>query len=295
MKPVFILGAGRSGTTLLYKLFCLNNNFAWISNYMAKFPNFVILSSLNRVNTRFPNLNLYSWFNKESNAFYSDRKILKKILPTPVEGEVIYTKGGFEIYPQGNRQLDNTSIDFFKDLVQKIAKYQGKKYFLSKRTANNRRINQLLQCFPDAKFINITRDGRAVAYSLTKVQWWDKHKIWWKDQKTPPELRRENYSDIELAATNWVEEVKCIENGIRNISAENIITLKYEDFAEDSEQYVLKCLKHIGVEPDPDWLSAVRKIRIYNNNHLWEKHLSAKEEEIVMAIQSDKLKELNYI
>ena len=185
--------------------------------------------------------------------------------------------------------------DYFRNLVKKIAKYQGKEYFLSKRTANNRRIKQLIQCFPEAKFINITRDGRAVAYSLTKVKWWDDHKIWWKNQKTPPELRRQNYSDIELAAINWVEEIKCIEEGIKSIPENNIISLKYENFAENSEEYILKCLKHIGVEADSDWLNAVKKIKIYNNNHLWERHLSAKEKEIVMDIQSDKLKELEYI
>lgn len=295
MKPVFIIGAGRSGTTLLYKLFCLNENFAWISNYVAKYPDFLLLSALNRLNTTFPELYFHSWFNKESNAFYIERKIFKRILPTPVEGEIIYNQGGFETFFDENWTLNEETKVKFRNIVQKITKYQGKNFFLSKRTANNRRIKQLLQCFPDAKFINITRDGRAVAYSLTKVKWWDHHKIWWKECKTPVELRWENYSDIELAASNWVEEVKCIQSGLAHIASKNIITLKYENFAQDSEKYLLKCLEHIGVKPSTNWMKAVKRIKIYNNNHLWQQHLNSKETEIVMDIQSDKLRELDYI
>lgn len=295
MNPVFIIGAGRSGTTLLYKLFCLNENFAWISNYVAKYPDFPFLSVLNRLNTTFPELYFHSWFNKESNAFYIERKIFKKMLPTPVEGEIIYRKGGFETFFDENWTLSKETRDKFQSIVQKIAKYQGKKYFLSKRTANNRRIKQLLQCFPNAKFINITRDGRAVAFSLTKVKWWDHHKIWWQERKTPAELRRENHSDIELAATNWVEEVKCIQDGLTHIAPEKVITLKYEAFAQDSEKYLLQCLNHIGVPPSKTWMKAVKRIKIYNNNHLWRQHLNSRETEIVMNIQTDKLRELDYL
>ncbi len=295
MKPVFIIGAGRSGTTLLYKLFCLNNNFAWISNYMARYPSFLVLSALNRVNRKLPNLNLYSWFNKESNAFYGDRKIIKKILPTPVEGEVIYRKGGFKTFPDSDWILDDSTKNYFRCLIEKIAGYQGKDYFLSKRTANNRRIKQLLECFPDAKFINITRDGRAVAHSLTKVKWWNDHKIWWMDQRTPSELRRQNYNDIELAAKNWVEEIRCIRDGVIHINAENILTLKYEDFSENSEKYMLKCLQHIGIEADTLWLDSIKKIKIYNNNHLWKKNLGQDEQELVTSIQSDELRKLDYL
>lgn len=296
MKPVFIIGAGRSGTTLLYKLLCLNDNFAWVSHYMEKFPNVILLSVLNRINTKLIKLNLYSWFSKNSNAFYSDRELLKKIFPTPAEGEAIYQKAGFETFPDDNWKLDDKKKDDFRSLLRKITSYQGKEYFLSKRTANNRRIDQLLQCFPDAKFIHVIRDGRAVAYSLTKVKWWDHHQIWWMDKKKPYELRRNSISDIELAAKNWVEELKCINSGIKKIDANNIITIKYEDFVEDPFNNILKIFNYIGMKPKHRWLKLIKKnVKTYNRNRLWEVNLNNDEKELVIEIQFNTLKKLNYI
>lgn len=295
MKSVFIIGPGRSGTTLLYKILCLNENFAWISNYMARFPNITLLSALNRINRKFFNLNLYSWFGKDSNAFQGERKIIKKILPTPVEGEKIYEKGGFKTFPDKDWCLGEKNKIYFVKLIDKITKYQGKTFFLSKRTANNRRIEKLIECFPEAKFINIVRDGRAVAFSLTKVKWWDNHKIWWLDRKTPRQLRQQNYTDIELAATNWVEEITCINNGIRNIHKNNLLNIRYEDLVLNPEKHIVDCLNFLGIEPNKSWLNDIKKLDFYNSNDVWKSKMSAADQEIVMKIQKDKLQELNYL
>lgn len=294
MKPVFIIGAGRSGTTMLYKLLCLNRDFAWISNYMVKFPGINSIAAINRFTSHNTDLKVQSWFSKESNAFYSNRKLIKKIVPTPVEGEVIYNKGGFLTYPSEDWVLDEKTKHNIIGLFEGIAKYQAKDHLLLKRTANNRRIKQILECFPDARFINITRDGRAVAVSLTRVNWWDNHKIWWMNQKTPLELVEENHSNIELAASNWVEELKCIESGIKLIPPENLLTIKYEDFASSPEEYLVKCAHHAGVREHEEWLNAVRKLNIYNSSNAWKKHLSLQEQESVTNIQSQKLQELGY-
>ena len=44
--------------------------------------------------------------------------------------------------------------------------------FVNKRIANNLRIPFLSRGVPDARFVSLVRDGRAVALSLSRVDWW---------------------------------------------------------------------------------------------------------------------------
>ena len=48
-KPIFIIGSGRSGTTILYRLLCLHPDLCWFSNYSNRFPYLPVLSSIQRL------------------------------------------------------------------------------------------------------------------------------------------------------------------------------------------------------------------------------------------------------
>ena len=70
-KPIFIVGSGRSGTTLLYEILSVHEKVTWFSNYTNKFPQKPWLSYFNA---------LYKKVNI-SNTF------MKKIyFPNPSEG-----------------------------------------------------------------------------------------------------------------------------------------------------------------------------------------------------------------
>ena len=182
-EPIFIIGAGRSGTTLLYKMFCMHPDIAWISNYVAKMPKLCHLSILNRFALKAKRLRRSVWFGKDSNAYVTGRKYWNRLFPMPVEGESVYTHCDIPAFPAHSWRIKSEQILCIKQLFEKIRRYQGCKHFLSKRTANNRRLPQLLKAFPQAKFIYVVRDGRAVANSLINVKWWPDHQIWWWDKK----------------------------------------------------------------------------------------------------------------
>src|SRR6266511_4315156 len=52
LAPLFIVGAPRSGTSLLYKLLCLHPRAAWISNWGRRAPGQPALAMLNRLAPR---------------------------------------------------------------------------------------------------------------------------------------------------------------------------------------------------------------------------------------------------
>ena len=93
-------------------------------------------------------------------------------------------------------------------------RYGGGQRLLCKRIANNLRLPLLVEAFPDATFVLLTRDGRAVASSLRKVNWWPGFWVFWYGSTTD-QWEAAGGDPWELAARHWVEEVQAIECGAR--------------------------------------------------------------------------------
>ena len=73
--PLFIVGAPRSGTSLLYKLLCLHPQAAWISNWSRRAPGVAAVAGFNRVALRFPATRRSVWFGSDAaNAYVYGRR-----------------------------------------------------------------------------------------------------------------------------------------------------------------------------------------------------------------------------
>ena len=185
-STAFIVGAGRSGTTLLYKLLCLHPEVAYISNYenrLSWLPGGIAGRSVNwRLEDK-----LHAWFKQGGNAYFTGRPLRKKMFPTPHEGESVFASCGVPLYPSRDELPDEETARRLRARFEGIRRRAGASTFLSKRTANNRRIRYLNAIFPDARFVHLVRDGREVARSLASVSWWDRHRVWW-DGRTAIEM-----------------------------------------------------------------------------------------------------------
>lgn len=294
LPPVFIIGAGRSGTTLLYKMLCLHSEIAWISNYCSKFPNCLFLSLLNRINHILKNKCRSIWFTSNSNANFTQRNKLKRLFPSPVEGEIIYTRCGIPVFPDDLWNITEKQKKSLINTFEKLKYYQGASVFLSKRTANNRRIVQLNKVFPNAKFIHIIRDGRAVSFSLINAKWWNDHKVWWWDQKTPRQWEAEGNNPLEMAACNWVEEIEVIQKALTSVSPDQIFEIRYEELALNYLNILRKTIEFIGLIPEPTWIETIKSLSIKNKNTMWSEKINVKGQSIIYKIQSETLKRLGY-
>jgi hypothetical protein len=289
---VFLLGAGRSGTTLLYKLLCLHPEVAFISNYenRLKWLPDGWLSGL--VATR-KQLKLAAWFNR-GNAYFIRRPWIKKLVPTPVEGESVYADCGVPLHSAANYLPDEVTASSLRERFEAFRRHSDAKIFLSKRTANNRRLPILQKIFPQARYIHLIRDGRDVAHSLSQVEWWDDHVLWW-DGRRAVDAQTAGEDRISLCARNWVHEMAELEANLADIPQEQKYQLRYEDLLNDPIGELSAVLAFIGLPVTADFTHAIEYLQLAHRPSRWPQAWSEHQLAKVLQEEDSTLRKLEYI
>jgi hypothetical protein len=92
-------------------------------------------------------------------------------------------------------------------------------------------MSYLKTLFPDALFIHVMRDPRAVVASLLKVHFWNDLEAWWRDGATLASLIREGERPEELAAMYWVQETEAAIQSEAEM-ADSVMHVNYEKITE---------------------------------------------------------------
>lgn len=293
-ETVFILGPARSGTTLLYKVLCLHPKVAFISNWRSRFAGLPMVALLNRVARRMPSRARRAWFDGGSNAYvYGTRRRLgDRLFPTPVEGEPVYTRAGVP-RPGGPAPARVDPEIALPSTFNSIRSLGSGSCFVSKRIANNLRVALLHKIFPDARFVVLIRDGRAVADSLSRVDWWDRSFVWWYGD-TPAVWRAQGGDPWEICARNWVEEVNVIEDGLRTVPDEHVLRIRYEDLVANPTDVFGRVADFVGFPDEGDWRRSLAELPILDRNEAWRARLSPSVVERITAIQRSELQRFGY-
>jgi LPS sulfotransferase NodH len=213
-QPIFIIGCARSGTSLLTRLL---RRHADIANW----------SEANRI----WDPRGYPWFSSDLST-------------PPVEFDpVAFTERWWrDAHP---REQELRAI---------FGAYQWlsrKPYFLNKSPFNTFRIPHLLALFPDARFIHLVRDGRAVSYSYACKQY--------EKMQTRPEPYRVKGFDLsfdELAvrlAAFWracIEEVSRQDEALSLNARGKLIELTYEELCADPTAALDRIYDYAGLRKD---------------------------------------------
>jgi hypothetical protein len=289
---VFLVGAPRSGTSLVYKTLCLHPDVSYISNWVRRAPSLPYLAVLNRAATHLPETRRKAWFGSGDNAYVYGRRrpLLERAFPMPVEGEPVYARAGVGVgATNGRADLDRLRHSF--DAVRRAG---GGTAFVNKRIANNRRIRLLLDAFPDARFVEIVRDGRAVALSLANVDWWPDSVVWWCGM-TPAQWAANGRDPWELCARTWVEELHATEHGMEHVPERQQLTISYEQLVRDPRTTLAGVALFAGLDPavaGRDWLGGVT---FPNRNEAWRERLDATAIATIEAIEGDDLRRHGYV
>jgi hypothetical protein len=167
VRPIFIVGVPRSGTTLLRAI--LSAHPAITITPESHFFRFWL--------PRYRHLNLGN--NAQFQQFWLD-----------FAQSQIFDSFGLSSYQLRDRLLTEQPLDFktvFNDLMQSYAEKQGKRRWGEKTPAHYAHLATILDWYPQAQVLWIVRDPRAVAASLIDKAWAS--------------------SQVEVHAQTWIDSV----------------------------------------------------------------------------------------
>jgi len=272
LSPIFIIGIGRSGSTIFHKMLCEHPALYWLSE---------------RICNRFPN-------NPIINNF------LMCLVDKPIIGNR-FRKWFYpgEVYNFWNfyfRGFSNPYRDLTKADVTNRAKKDIRNIFKKLNTARKvrhlvkitgwNRIGFLYEIFPDAKFIHVKRDPRAVINSFLNVEFWSgwRGPLNWRmgpiseDQKK--ELETFNHSFVALAGIKLELLQNALELAVNQLPKDRFLEIKYEDLCENAEFIIKEFLDFSGLEWNAAFEARLRKYNLKNTNYKWKQDLTKEQQNI---------------
>jgi len=296
-RPIFVIGTGRCGSTTLMDLIAYHPAFAWASQYTARRP-------------------------------FTDRAA---ILSRAVELPIVGSRARFarlmpkhaENYEQWNRCFPGFAEPFrdlvandvtprvrqrFRTTVEAICKYQQKARFMTKYTGWSR-IEFIRSIFPDARFIHLVRDGRAVAYSFTTMPWWDgwagPNRSRWSTLNGDmyEALARYDQSFLALAAVQWSTLINNICAKSELLPIDDQLLLRYEDVVRDPIGAARQCVVFAGEDDSDQRFASHLRIaapRIVNSDvgptpPPWKQNLSREQIDMIDDICGKELVRFGYL
>jgi omega-hydroxy-beta-dihydromenaquinone-9 sulfotransferase len=275
-RPIFIVGCHRSGTTVLGEVLSAHPDVAYFTSASDLLPSVSIL-----VNAVCRALGL----TREYRERYLQDGVAVS-LSTPWEAIATWEYG----LPEGEGQafvLDEhyenlEHARFLATAIRKHLRYFQKARFLNKNPDNSARVLYLNRLFPDAYFIHILRDGRAVCHSLMKARQHSletfgpnhRHVVQsvpypgWQD-----DYRTYETDDAMRAALFWRHTITMLGDAAAAIGPERFLTIRFEDLVEDPQARILDLAASCGLRMDADAIEALghasRTLEMAGRNDAW--------------------------
>jgi hypothetical protein len=264
-RPIFIVGAPRSGTNIFYRTFAKHPDLAWISNITKKVP-----SSL--------------WLTRLIMLFRDDHR--------PTEANNVWQKfirGDDEAL--GDEDVRQDARDYLSRVLRNNLRIFDKPRFLNKCPGNSVRIDFLKEIFPDAIFIHILRDGRAAAYSIMRSRlehsgaYWSVKPPGWQDLLEVPL--------VEACARQWKLTVEAILKSAAKLPPDQYLEVRYENFVARP----VEIFKDVGARCDLVWqdkLLQMITVGIDNRNYKWQTEMQAADIQKLNELLGNFLGKLGY-
>jgi hypothetical protein len=272
IKPIFIVGSGRCGSTLFHRLFAAHPQLMWLSGFAQRYPT------------------KPAWNRWAVTAM--GNPLLRRLLGGRIRPGEVYHFWETHAYgfAEPCRDLVRTDVT---PLVKKHVRAALEPMLTS---ARNRllvkitgwpRIGFLNEIFEDAKFIHIVRDGRAVASSLLHVNFW----LGWhgpqgwragllspQDQAT---WERYDRSFAALAGIEWRIQMRAMDAARQAIDPALFLEVKYEDFCEQPLEHFRRVLEFAELPASKELEKAVNAASIRSTSNRWRKDLTPGQQAIL--------------
>lgn len=196
--PVFVIGSGRSGTTLLYHMVLTSGDFPM---YMAESK---ILECPGH----------YGPLTSERNRaqFLEDFVSSRQFARSGLDEE--------EFIAEAHSRCRDY-VEFLRFFMDSMALDQGKARWVEKTPLHAYHVDRLARRFPSSKFVHIVRDGRDVALSLRSLGW-------------TPECFGDGRLQLVAAAEQWEDVVTAAHEAGTSLDGRYLV-VSFESLLGDTE------------------------------------------------------------
>jgi hypothetical protein len=221
MRPIVVVGCGRSGTTLLYRMLSCHRDLAWFSNLTDRWPSVPALAALSNL---FP--------------VAARRGVQAGVIPIPSEGYPLWNEltrlDGLPVdEPLSERDVSGRARALATERIRSIMRFQRKRRFVNKATRNVRRLRYVDALLDEAVFVHVLRDPRATVSSLLRVAFWPTLTVWAEGNVSPAAWVAMGGDETALAARLWASDVeRALEDG-RSIGSDRMFEVRYEQMIAD--------------------------------------------------------------
>jgi hypothetical protein len=278
-RPIFLIGTGRCGSSLLYRLLGYHPDVAWLSHYTARFGGH--FAALQRVHD-LPGLQ--GWLPRATDAKGS------RLVPQPTEhyGLLRAATDGLFTAPRELRADEATpqAIARLRAMVGAHVAASGKPRFAMKHTGFPR-VAYLRAAFPDARFVHVRRDGRAVASSLCQVDWWSGEGHWGWGALSPDDLAAYHASgrhELVLAALYWKVLMRQLEAARDAVPTGQFHEVRYDALVADPVGVMTALAADLGLRPHPRFDARLAATPMRSDDTRWRRTLSAEEQELLEGV-----------
>jgi hypothetical protein len=154
--------------------------------------------------------------------------------------------------------------------------------------------------FPEARFLHVLRDGRAVAASLMQRPWWrGQLGPWgWRFGPLPPPYSEEweanGQSLVALAGLEWKILIDAAEQARAALPPDRWMDLRYEDFVRDPRGSIRSILSWMDVPPAGDVDAALATAYSLERTTAYRRHLAPGQVAMLDDLLGDHLRRYGY-
>jgi hypothetical protein len=256
----FVIGTGRCGSTMVHEVLARHPAIGFVSNLEDKLPALGLRGRWNNVLLRraAPRDRRFGPFQDRPQLIERGR-----LRVAPSEGWQLLERQVSPILVTPYRDL--LASDVTPWLETRLRRFferrmaaQGRPVFLHHVTGWPR-ARLLHAVFPEARFIHVIRDGRAVANSLLQMSWWTGYQgpSRWINGPLPEPYAREwetcGPSFVLLAGLEWKLLLDAFEAARAAVPSGQWLEVRYEDVVGDPRGQVTAMLEFLGLRWTPEF------------------------------------------
>jgi Sulfotransferase family len=254
---VFLIGTGRCGSTLVHELLARHPDVGFISNLEDRLP--ALPSGARRsASALYRHASVWArgttWLRYAPSEAY--RALAREVSPMVTE-------------PSRDLLADDAMpwlAERFRSFFTTRARMQGKPVFLHKFTGWPR-TGFVGAVLPEARFINVVRDGRAVVASGLQAPWWRGHQgpERWPWGPLPPayaaEWEASGRSFVVLAGLGWKMLMDAYATARDLVPAGQWLDVRFEDVLARPRSCFEEMLDLMGLDEDKTFTRALSRTR----------------------------------